>query len=283
MEKAQHPVGFLQGRLTPQDERGFQYFPNRVGEWESEFERAKQIGAECIELLIERRADLYDLVHPLASDTNADHLKSVIASTGVPVLSIHTFFEHDATYAEELKTIVIRAAAVGARMIMVPFFDEYSITGGRIRSDIAALLAPAIGEAAARGMKIGIEAEVSAQDIVEFTGHCSVPLTVGINYDIGNAFACGFPVLEEIRAYGKHIVGVHVKDRTRLPDGLAGKTTPLGSGSADLKGAINEMIVAGYAGPFIVQGARQEGRDDNTVVAEYISLVRTLIDGVTNK
>lgn len=269
-----NPLGILEGRLTPTMERGMQFFPDRDGEWEREFTVARTIGLDCIELLIERREDFYNPVHPL---NNREALRHLVEETGVQVHSVHGFFGWHAEMIAELQRLIRAAVHIKARMVLLPFFDEQVITTETAQRKAFELLKPCIKEAAKLGICFGIETELPAEQVVDFIDRFDTPHTLGVAYDIGNAYALGYPVAKEIQWLGKRIVGVHVKDRLRL-NGTPGKSVPLGIGSANLPEALASLKKVHYTGPIILQGARQEGVPDKKVVAGYATLVRNLLE-----
>ena len=73
-------IGILQGRLTASNGRGIQFFPTE--NWENEFELAKKIGFECMELLVKK--DSYDK-NPLWSRGGVEKTKR-LAGCGRPAL-----------------------------------------------------------------------------------------------------------------------------------------------------------------------------------------------------
>ena len=101
-----YPIGALQGRLTPSDGRGIQFFPYDA--WEAEFHTAKKIGLDCIEFLIQRK-DWGNLEHPLLTPEGRDALRAVAEETGVGVPSVHAYYEPRETFPEELATIASAA------------------------------------------------------------------------------------------------------------------------------------------------------------------------------
>jgi hexulose-6-phosphate isomerase len=99
-------------------------------------------------------------------------------------------------------------------------------------------------------IKIVFESDFIPDRLKAFIDQFS-PDNYGINYDIGNSAAMGFDPREEIKAYGRRILNVHVKDRL-----LHGTTVPLGRGNADMPKVLEELNSIGYNGNFILQTAR---------------------------
>ena len=236
MKSSAHPkIGILQGRLTPSLGRGIQFFPD--DNWEKEFYDAQEIGLDCIELLV-RPKGLRE--HPLMSGEGRVRLRELVRDTGVTIPSIHGYYAPEDPYANDLLDIVRATADLGASVVLVSFFHEKKLGAGPDATWERAhtLLAPAAKAARDAGVKLGIEAELPARTLIEFIGEALAPEAFGVYYDLGNQFACGFPVADEIRELGKRIVGVHIKDRLSNTDpGVESRTVPLGEGCADFKSA----------------------------------------------
>ena len=80
--------------------------------------------------------------------------------------------------------------------------------------------------------------------------------------------------MEEISAYGDRILNVHVKDRKYM-----GSTVPLGSGDAQLQSALEELLLHGYKGRFILQTARCYDGNDSEVLLKYKDLTLKYLSG----
>ena len=268
------PIGVLQGRLTPSRGRGIQFFP--LDSWEKEFEDAAKIGLASIELLI-RPKGLRE--HPLMTPEGRARLNELVRSTGVTIPSVHGYFQAEERYATDFLDAVKATPEIGAGVILVSFFHEKKLSP---MSDATwerahKLLAPAVAAAKDTGVRLGIEAELPAQTLIDFMAQAVTPEAFGVYYDLGNQFACGFPVAEEIRLLGERIVGVHAKDRLPNTDpDTESKTVPLGEGCADFKAAFAALKEVGYSRPLVIQGARGEDGDElerNKKYKEFIENV----------
>lgn len=254
------PIGVLQGRLTPSRGRGIQFFPD--DNWEQEFKDAKKIGLSSIELLI-RPKGLHE--HPLMTEAGWARLLELVKATGVKIPSVHGYYVTEEQYATDLVDVVRATAELGAKVILVSFFHEkkLGVAPDATWEQAHKLLTPAAAAAKDAGIQLGIEAELPAQRLIEFMEQALAPEAFGVYYDLGNQFACGFPVADEIRLLRERIVGVHVKDRLLNTDpAVESKSVPLGEGCADFKTAFGALREIGYSRPLIIQGARGEDGDE---------------------
>lgn len=253
-------IGILQGRLTPSRGRGIQFFPDE--NWEKEFIDARSIGLEAIELLV-RPKGLRE--HPLMTEAGRVRLRELSGETGVAIPSVHGYYVPEDAYAADLLDIVRATAEIGATAVLVSFFHEKKLGSSPDASWKRAheLLAPAAEAAKDLGVTLGIEAELPAEALLGFIEEALAPEAFGVYYDLGNQFACGFPVADEIRLLGERIVGVHVKDRLPNTDpNVESRTVPLGEGCADFKNAFAALRDTGYSGHLILQAARGEDGDE---------------------
>ncbi|MEK7133851.1 MAG: sugar phosphate isomerase/epimerase [Patescibacteria group bacterium] len=260
-------IGVLQGRLTPPRGRGIQFFPD--DNWEQEFQDAKNIGLSAIELLI-RPKGLRE--HPLMTTAGRARLLELSSSTDIAIPSVHGYFQPEEQYATDLLDAVKATAEIGAKAVLVSFFHEKKLSPAPDSTWERAhvLLAPAATAAKGFGVQLGIEAELPAATLLEFISRALAPEAFGVYYDLGNQFACAFPVADEIRLLSDRIVGVHVKDRLPNTDpAVESKTVPLGEGCADFGSAFAALKEVGYTRPLIIQGARGEDGDELERIKKY--------------
>ena len=252
------PIGALQGRLTPAKGRGIQFFPDKEGEWEAEFYKAKEAGLAFIELLV-RPKNLYS--HPLMSVEGRARLRELSAQTDIVIPSVHGYTEKEDHFAQDLEAVVHASKEIGADVVLVSYFHEKKLSPVPDESwqNAHRLLRPATRAARGLGVRLGVEAELSAQTLLDFIAQAEISEAFGVYYDLGNQFALGFPVVKEIELLGSRIIGVHVKDRFPQQEGQSeSKSVPLGEGASDFKAASDALRKIGYTRPLIIQGARGE-------------------------
>ncbi len=268
------PIGILEGRLTPSRERGIQFFP--YGEWEEEFPAAKRLGLEAIEILIQRK-DWGHPNHPLLFAEGRTRIRRLAEENDITIPSVHAYYEPRPTFPEELRTIVEAAKEIGAGTVLLSFFNHAAIISRETRDHAARLIGEALPTAERLGVYLGFEAELAAEDLTDFIAGFRSE-AVGVYYDVGNQFACGFDVAREIHLLGKRIVGVHLKDRLANTSLAEGRTVPFGDGCADFSSALVALRDISYDGPIILQGARPPADDDTTAaIGTYVRYVRKIL------
>lgn len=258
-------IGILQGRLTPSRNGKLQFFP--VEGWEAEFPLAREIGFGAIEPLVtfdDRER------HPLWTAEGTRNLIAVARAQGIALPSVHGFFKwrhHGEESVQALLRLLPAVREIGAKTVLISLFDENALRNGDDQRAVIRALQPLADRAVELGIRLGLEAEIPAQEFGEFVRQCNHP-AIGIYYDIGNMVSMGVDVPAEIRLLGPLIVGVHVKDRA-----IGGGTVPLGRGAANFPEIFKALRDIGYSRPLIIQGSRDQDRDDVLLNREYYQKV----------
>ena len=199
--------------------------------------------------------------HPLMSPNGRARLLELSKLNDIQVPSVHGYYQPEEQYAKDILDIVNATAEIRAKVVLISFFHEKKLgaTPDATWERAHSLLSRAASAAKDAGIQLGIETELPAATLVEFIEHALVPEAFGVYYDLGNQFACGFPVAEEIRMLKDRVVGVHVKDRlpNTTPE-IESKSVPLGEGCADFKSAFAALRDIRYTRPLILQGAGGE-------------------------
>lgn len=138
------------------------------------------------------------------------------------------------------------AAAMNVKVILVPFFGK-----GELRNDpagidaVVAALKRLTPKAEARGIVLALESYLSAGDNLKILDRIGSP-AARVYYDVGNSQDMGYPILDEIRQLGVHIVEVHAKDTKDL----------YGKGSMDFPAVRKALEDIGYKGWFVLEGTK---------------------------
>ena len=268
-------IGIMQGRLSPRIDGKIQAYP--ASTWQKEFEIAQEIGYAAIEWIVEKPVE----TNALMTDSGKAEIKKVIASTGVRIdyVCADIFMQQPLVrMTEEAKSqnkdylleILKNAKDVGALGVEIPFVDNSSIKNDKEKQEFIDAMQDAFKLAKDLDIKISLETDLSPIAFKELLELIDLDF-VQANYDIGNSASLGFDPKEELEAYGKKILNVHVKDRK-----LGGTTVPLGTGSADIQGVFQKLNEIGYAGGITMQAAR--GENDIDIAKEQLSYTLEIIE-----
>ena len=268
-------IGIMQGRLSSRIDGKIQAYP--ASTWQKEFEIAQELGYAAIEWIVEKPVE----TNALMTDSGKAEIKRVIASTGVRIdyVCADVFMQQPLVRMTEetklqnkdyLLEILKNAKEVGAIGVEIPFVDNSSIKNDKEKQEFIDAMQDAFELAKDLDLKISLETDLSPFAFRELLEAIGLDF-VQANYDIGNSASLGFDPKEELEAYGKKILNVHVKDRK-----LGGTTVPLGTGSADIQGVFQKLNEIGYAGGITMQAAR--GENDIDIAKEQLSYTLEIIE-----
>jgi len=142
------------------------------------------------------------------------------------------------------------AALAGAKVILLPVGQPDSLNPEQARDNLVNVLRDCAPAAEAAGVVFAVEnvgqalAE-TADHLIEIVERVGSP-ACQVYYDIGNAAWQQADPVADMRALGKRIVMLHVKDRREV-DGR-GETVIVGDGTIDWPGVANAAREIGYDG-----------------------------------
>ncbi len=271
-------IGFMQGRLSALVDGKIQAFP--WTEWRDEFPRAKALGLTRMEWTIDQDR-LRE--NPLTTEAGQNEIATLARENGlrIPSLTGDCFMQapfwkvdavvHDALVAD-LDLLIAACGRIGIEFVVIPLVDNGKIERESESDTLKRVLLARREALATRNVKIVFESDLPPRDLARFMG--AFPADVfGINYDSGNSASLGYDGAEEIEAYARRILNVHIKDRIR-----GGTTVPLGTGAADLAKTIRLIERSGYKGQYILQTARATDGDHAGALAKYRDMTVSWIE-----
>jgi len=259
----------MQGRLTPLQGRGIQFFP--FDNWRNEFNDAREIKLDQIEFIFD--LSVYRN-NPLWSKKGRKEILSSIKKTGIQVNNIcadyfmrRPFFRVNRkiynSNIQILKKLIEYSAEIGANLIGIPLLDNSSIKNKEEEIKFIKSLFLCLPFAEKYGIKVALEADLKPKRLLKLIETINHPL-VGINYDTGNSSSLGYDHKMEIETYGRYIINVHIKDRI-----FKGTTVELGKGDAKFDIFFKALKNTNYSGPFILQAAREADGEEKKTINKY--------------
>lgn len=115
-------------------------------------------------------------------------------------------------------------------------------------------------------LKIAFEVDLNPIDCLHFINHFDKKY-FGINYDIGNSIGNNFNYKDEINAYGKRIINVHIKNKKK------NKTCDLFKGDGNIKKIISFLKQNKYNKNYILQTARVTKNHSNKI-KQYLDTIK---------
>ena len=248
----------MQGRLSPPRRGRIQSFP--VETWREEFMAAKDCGFDLIDWIVEGEGFTDN---PLLSDEGLREMKALAEETGVCIGAVCADYFMDYPLLrcgrkelierlEVLLRIARRMNKAGIPYMEVPFVDHSAIKTANELAGLVDTLRVVLDEIAGLDVTLAFETSLPPRLFADFLAALD-HRAAKANYDMGNSASLGYDPREELKAYGRDIVTVHVKDRV-----LGGGTVPLGTGHTDFDVCFSLFEELNYTGPFILQAARSD-------------------------
>jgi hexulose-6-phosphate isomerase len=158
-------------------------------------------------------------------------------------------------------------SAVGIRTIVVPLVDNGRLETVEQENILVDFFLSQELFLAEHHLQILFESDFAPTELARFIARLPND-RFGINYDLGNSAALGFPPEDEFDAYGSRILNVHVKDRV-----LGGTTVPLMTGNADFSLVFSELTKLNYKGNYILQTARASDGEHARAISKYRDII----------
>jgi len=267
-------IGYMQGRLCPMVDGKIQAFPWR--DWRTEFPAAQRLGIGLMEWTLDHER-LFE--NPLMTEQGRDEIRDLSSRYGLRVGSLTgdifmqaPFWKATGAAREDLLAefdeVLDACASLGMRIVVVPLVDNGAMSSPEDEAAVVAAVTARAERLRRDRLIVAFECDYPPADLARFVERLPADIA-GVNFDIGNSAALGYDAAEEIAAYGGRIVNVHIKDRV-----LGGTTVPLGSGNADIPRVLRLLVSHGYRGSFILQTARAQDGQDETVLGRYLQLAR---------
>ncbi len=184
------------------------------GTWADAIAAASTLGVEGIELFV-RADDLAALDDPAivrgareAADRAGLTISSLCLAFLMQVEARLTDPDRRGVAVGQVTSAIRRCAEAGGDMILIPAFgaqDEPTMDA------LVASIRDLVPVASDLGVKIGVESNLAAAEVLSMLGRIGSPAVVGDYFDMGNAAGRGMDPAEEVRLRGNRVVRVHVK------------------------------------------------------------------------
>jgi len=248
----------MQGRLLPKYQGRYQAHP--IGNWQEEFEIAKNVGLDCIEFIL----DYNDAEkNPLLKYEGVEEILKITEKTGVSVNTICADYFMEAPLHSADKSVAAQSLKVlnqlleassqlGVTDIVIPCVDQSTLNGAEAVERFVNQISNVIPVIESKKINLSLETDLAPEPFVTLLDRLNSK-RITVNYDIGNSAALGYNPIDELNAYGKKITDIHIKDRV-----LGGGPVTLGEGDADFVKFFNKLKEFKYEGPFIMQAYRDD-------------------------
>lgn len=202
--------------------------------------------------------------HPVWSADGRRSIRRAAAEAGVEVMSVSPSFFWQGWEAqrgflsdnqfrreraiEALEHAVDAAGAVGADIVLTPFFQLCEITEEKHEDRVVEAMRTVAPSAELVGVTLTMETSLRAERVADIIDRVDSP-AVKVCYDAANKAALyGYDEVAEVRELGSRIGEVHVKDFAEPPPPFPDNYRPLGEGAVDQEGVAEALLEVGFDG-----------------------------------
>ena len=244
------PIGIMQGRLSSKIGQPLQSFP--FDDWSLEFMRAKTIGFDQIEWLVDGTNDHNN---PITSAIGRSKILKLSEKHNITInsLCIHSLINGDLLlkgdkYIKAIKSfssILTWAQELNIKFVILPVMDSMSIQSKSSQAKLKDILNSIDNT---EGPKVLLESDLPGVYLKQFIEDVALD-NVGILYDLGNATALGFDIKKELDLLHSLIGEVHIKDRFSKN----GSSVRLGMAETPFELAFNTLKKLLWNGSFVLE------------------------------
>jgi len=271
-------IGFMQGRLSPNEKNKIQFFPEK--NWKGEFLLANKIGLKNMEWTLDYK-NLFK--NPIFTEKGKKKIRELSKKYNIRIQTLtgdcfmqKPFWKNKNSkrYIQDLKNIVKACANLKIKYIIFPLVDNSSIKNKNEENKIVIEFKKLNNFLKKNKVQILFESNYLPKDLKNFIKRFDRK-NFGINYDTGNSASLNYDTDEEFKQYGKYIKNIHIKDRV-----YKGKTIRLGNGNANFKKIFRNIFKIKYNNLLILQTARSLKKNDdiNELKMNYEFIKRKLVN-----
>jgi len=244
--------GIVQGRLSVPPNGELQWFPQHC--WEKEFETAKQLGYDFIEILTERT---FNSENPFWSAKGRDRLKQIANDFGLKIYSScadyiidHSIFDNERNKVKDhLLNFLTLSAEIGCKVVVLPFLEESDLNL-KTFPKLVPILKEIASQTSDLDLVICIESLLDGPNLKYFLEQVNEP-KIKCVFDTGNRIIKKRDLAPEILTLQNWIGHVHVKDKLEN-----GENVLLGTGNVNFKEVFIALNEIEYEGPFVFETTR---------------------------
>jgi len=224
------------------------------------FAAAKAAGLDGVEVSLGKGADHL----PMADPARREKILAAAQASGLAVASTCLEIYHRdglKSHADAPKwtlEAIEATRALGAKVILLPFFGKWAIEKREEQQAVAERLKPLAEAAAKAGVVLGLENTISAEDNAWIMDQVGSP-AVKVYYDVGNSFqglsGKKLDVYKEIAWLKDRTCQIHVKD-----------SVPMGKGKIDFPRFAEAVLAGGFKGWIVIETEPRTMKEDAVFV-----------------
>ena len=241
--------GMVQGRLTQSPPGCLQWFPQES--WQQEFDTAKDIGVDYIELIAEVQNNTEN---PIWTDDGIKVIKQLVKDNNLTLHALcNDYIVENLFLKEEVIqqniALIKQGKKLGVKKYIMPFFESSELSIENMQDYVEPL--KKVAEAASDGnITVCLETILTGQELIELLKIINMPNVKAV-YDTGNRVAFGHDLARDICLLGDHIAHVHIKDKNDNNENVL-----LGTGLVNFEKVFDALNDIDYMGPYTFETTR---------------------------
>ena len=250
-------LGFMQGRLVPDENNKIQSFPWK--NWKKEFKLAKKLKLKIMEWTIDYKKFSEN---PINNYKGREIIRKLSKKNNLKINSITCDFFMQSPYFisknsqtfNKLKKLIDSASKLKIKFLVLPLVDNSSIKNYYYEKKFVQKTLELKKILKKNNMSIIFESDYKPKKLLNFIQKFPKK-NFGINYDIGNSSGLNIDINDEL-IYFKRVMNVHLKDKKN------NISVNLGNGNAQFENLFIFCKKIKYKGNFILQTARNKNNLD---------------------
>ena len=260
-------LGFMQGRLVPDENNKIQSFPWK--NWKKEFYLAKKLKLKIMEWTIDNKM-FYE--NPINNFTGRKLIKRLSKKNNLKINSITCDFFMQSPYFitknsltfHKVKSLIENASKLKIKFLILPLVDNGSIKNNHYEKKFITKTLKLKKILKQKKMLIIFESDYKPKKLKKFIEKFPKDF-FGINYDIGNSAGLNIDIKDEF-IYFQRVLNIHLKDKKN------NASVFLGKGNAQFKDLFDFCKKINYKGNFILQTARH--KNDLKIMKNNIKFIK---------
>ncbi len=242
--------GIVQGRLSLAPKNRLQFFPKK--NWFKEFEKAKMVGLDFIELFAERK---FNKSNPIWSDKGRNQIKKLVKLNNLKLITIcddHVIDKniHKKSYLKYFNNLLYVTNRLGIKSIILPLYEKSNLTNENYIKFIN-ILKIILKNSHKRNINILLESNISAETFLFLKKKVKYK-NLYFLFDTGNRVK-NENYFEDILILNKNIKQVHIKDKNKEM-----KNVKIGKGLVNFKKIFAYLKKIKFQGNIVFESTREK-------------------------
>jgi sugar phosphate isomerase/epimerase len=242
--------GIVQGRLSKAPKNRLQFFPKN--NWPDEFQKAKVVGLDFIELFAERK---FNKTNPIWTINGCNRIKSLAKLNDLKLITLcddHVIDKniHKQYYLKYFDNLLAAAERLGIKSIILPLYEKSNLTNKNYQNFISTLKI-ILKKCSLKNINIYLESNIDAKIFLDLKKRV-IFKNFFFLFDTGNRVK-NKNYFKDIPIFNKNIKQVHIKDKNQEM-----KNVKIGNGLVDFKKVFSYLKKTKFEGNIVFESTREK-------------------------